>query len=360
MDSPRDSAPGRIFGERLAEKIPPIPESSPLPGPLSVDTESAVRNKTSDPALARTDGQTTEEIAHSQRFALRSLPAWIRSVDEPEEDEATATDRLLPSQPNGAFVAQHNHSPSSSSKPQPNHATTNSLFDDASPPVNRESRWVTFSRTIQYPREPGREEQHVTSEWLNENHGDYLQPWRGKLLEGDSPEYPLHSGGRRDIWIKRFRKTLLRSPIVPLILRMTVWCFSLSALALGGSIQHMSNEGHHPQGPSALMAIIVDAVALVYLLYITFDEYTSKPLGLRSPSAKARLLLLDIFFIVFDSANLSLAFASLSEVTGSCTEAEVNQTIDPRNDGILFSGLSKESRSDLPVLLCFMNLLAAD
>ncbi|CAG7946443.1 unnamed protein product [Penicillium nalgiovense] len=336
MDSPKDSASGRVFGEKLAEKFPTIPESSPLPDRLTVDTESAVRNKTSDQSIARTDGQTAEEIAYSQRSALRSLPAWIRSVDEPEEqgDEATATDRLLPSQPNDAFVAQHNHSPYSSSKPQPPHSINDGLFEDDSPLVNRESRWVTFSRAIQYPRDPGREEQQVTSEWLNENHGDYLQPWRGKHLEGDSPEYPLHSGGRREVWITRFKNTLLRSPIVPLILRMTVWCFSLSALALGGSIQHMSDEGHHPQGPSALMAIIVDAVALVYLLYITFDEYTSKPLGLRSPSAKARLILLDIFFIVFDSANLSLAFASLSEVTGSCTEAEVNQMIDPRDDGI--------------------------
>jgi hypothetical protein len=262
--------------------------------------------------------------------------AWISSVEETahDEDEATVTDRLLPSQPNDAFVAQHNHSPYASSKPKSSQLATNGLFEDDATPVNRESRWVTFSRTIQYPREAGREAKHVTSEWLNENHGDYLQPWRGKHLEGDSPEYPLHSGGRREKWIKRFNNTLLRSPLVPMILRMTVWCFSLSALALGGSIQHMSNEGHHPQGPSALMAIIVDAVALVYLLYITFDEYTSKPLGLRSPSAKARLILLDIFFIVFDSANLSLAFASLSEVTGSCTEAEVNQVVDPRNDGI--------------------------
>lgn len=77
MDSPKDSAPGRVFGERLAEKFPPIPESSPLPGPLSVDTESAVRNKTSDSALARTDGQTAEETAYSQRSVLRSLPGMI-------------------------------------------------------------------------------------------------------------------------------------------------------------------------------------------------------------------------------------------------------------------------------------------
>ena len=77
MDSPKDSAPGRVFGERLAEKFPPIPESSPLPGPLRVDTESAVRNKTSDSALARTDGQTAEEAAYSQRSVLRSLPGMV-------------------------------------------------------------------------------------------------------------------------------------------------------------------------------------------------------------------------------------------------------------------------------------------
>lgn len=174
----------------------------------------------------------------------------------------------------------------------------------------------------------------MTPEWMNDNIGDYEQPWRGQLLEGDSPEYPLHSNTRREIWFKRFHSTLLKSPLVPLILRLLVWCFSLSALALGGSIQHMAAKHNHPQGPSALMAIIVDAVALVYLVYITFDEYTSKPLGLRSPSAKARLILLDLFFIVFDSANLSLAFASLSDVTGSCTEAEVNQELYPPNNNI--------------------------
>lgn len=82
------------------------------------------------------------------------------------------------------------------------------------------------------------------------------------------------------------------------------------------------------------MAIIVDAVALVYLVYITYDEYTGKPLGLRSPSAKMRLVLLDLFFIVFDSANLSLAFASLSDVRGACTNATINDRPDEKNDPI--------------------------
>lgn len=77
MDSPKDSASGRVFGEKLAEKFPTIPESSPLPDRLTVDTESAVRNKTSDQSIARTDGQTAEEIAYSQRSALRSLPGMV-------------------------------------------------------------------------------------------------------------------------------------------------------------------------------------------------------------------------------------------------------------------------------------------
>lgn len=231
-------------------------------------------------------------------------------------------------------VAQHNHAPSNTSR-RDYFTSVDGLFEETrSPSKDRESRWVTFARNIQYPRESGWETKEVTPEWLNENHGNYSEPWRGKLLDGDSPEHPLHAKTQREQWFKRFNNSLLHSPIVPMVFRLTVWCFSLSALALGGSIQHLANKDHHDQGPSALMAIIVDAVALVYLFYITFDEYTSKPLGLRSPSAKARLILLDLFFIVFDSANLSLAFAALSEVTGSCTKANINEHMDPRNDGI--------------------------
>ena len=66
------------------------------------------------------------------------------------------------------------------------------------------------------------------------------------------------------------------------------------------------------------MAIIVDVVAMLYLLYITYDEYTGKPLGLRSAKSKMRLIFLDLFFIVFDSANLSLAFEAIGY--GDCVQ----------------------------------------
>ncbi len=70
------------------------------------------------------------------------------------------------------------------------------------------------------------------------------------------------------------------------------------------------------------MAVVVDVVAIPYILYVTWDEYTGKPLGLRSPKAKIRLVLLDLFFIIFESANLALAFAALTDVNGSCRVSE--------------------------------------
>lgn len=66
------------------------------------------------------------------------------------------------------------------------------------------------------------------------------------------------------------------------------------------------------------MAIVVDVVAMPYILYVTWDEYTGKPLGLRAPKAKIRLVLLDLFFIIFESANLALAFGALTDPKGSC------------------------------------------
>ncbi|KAJ5097174.1 hypothetical protein N7456_007895 [Penicillium angulare] len=340
--SSKAEAPSGVFNEKLPEGIPVATDfSNTNQTHLSIDTHAGgLRSSISNsPATAtRTpDTQTVDEINRYRSSPARTLPAWIRSVEgvnQEEDQDATATDRLLPSQPNDAFLAQHNHAPH---EPSRTDYFGDADIEKASPDTGRrESRWKTFSRTIQYPRESGKEYNEVTTEWMNENMGNYSDPWRGNDLEGDSPEYPLHNtpARRREIWFKRFHTSLLRSPIAPLMLRLTVWFFSLAALALGGSIQHYADKVHSRQGPSALMAIIVDAVALVYLIYITFDEYTAKPLGLRSPSAKARLILLDLFFIVFDSANLSLAFDSLSEVTGACTEAEVNRTLDPRNNQI--------------------------
>jgi hypothetical protein len=77
MNSSKEGAAGRTSNERLAEKIPaPIPESSVLPTNPTVDTESAVRNGTSDPALASAESQAVDGLTYSQA-ASRTLPGMV-------------------------------------------------------------------------------------------------------------------------------------------------------------------------------------------------------------------------------------------------------------------------------------------
>lgn len=109
----------------------------------------------------------------------------------------------------------------------------------------------------------------------------------------------------------------MRNPYIPLVVRLTVLVFSAAALGISGRIFHLTNRSNCDAGSSTYMAIIVDVFAIVYLCYITYDEYTAQPLGLRNPKSKMRLIFLDLLFIVFDSANLSIVRhpAYLSEIS---------------------------------------------
>jgi hypothetical protein len=66
------------------------------------------------------------------------------------------------------------------------------------------------------------------------------------------------------------------------------------------------------------MAIVVQTIAVVYIIYIAYDEFTGRPLGLRDARGKMRLIMLDMLFIILSSANLSLAFNTLYDVTWVC------------------------------------------
>jgi len=141
------------------------------------------------------------------------------------------------------------------------------------------------------------------------------------------------------------QRILLRNPFVPLIVRLLVLSFVLAALGLGAYIYRFSAALNASpdlrasagapttttpgaastastyicrQQPSTYMAFIVSALAVLYLLYITWDEYFSKPLGLRDTRAKMRLLFLDLLFIVFSAADLALAFNTLTDVQWAC------------------------------------------
>jgi len=79
------------------------------------------------------------------------------------------------------------------------------------------------------------------------------------------------------------------------------------------------------------MDIVVSTVAIPYIAYVTWDEYTARPLGLRSATAKTSLLLLDLYFIIFYSSNLSLAFDALTDTRWACFNSD-RQTCPQSSD----------------------------
>lgn len=284
-----------------------------------------------------------------QRIPVRTIPPWVRDVDE--DDLITAG--LLPDSPHNALLAQHNHTPSQVQRSLMG-AEAKGGYPTSSGGRRSEptSRWISFARASAYPRENFQSEK-VDPEWLDENMTDYAKPWLADHVDDDdedgSDKYRAFRKKRR-AWYKRAHFTVMRNPFIPLTFRVVVMVFAAVAMSLGASIHHENDKiercisqpnggrslfcaslvGQGPvsyqRDPSALMAIIVDAVAIVYSLYITYDEYFSKPLGLRPAAAKVRLVLLDLFFIVFQSANLSLAFNSIGVDQGPCKAGQSGRT----------------------------------
>ena len=270
------------------------------------------------------------------RIPVRTIPAWVQDADEDDVIEAGLS---YPESPDAALVANHNHTPSVASR-YGGHPTSSGK--KRSEPT---SRWISFARSSAYPRENFNSEK-VDAEWLNENFTDYSKPWLADHNEDDiedgSDKYRAFRRKRR-VWYKRLHFAVMRNPFVPLVFRFCIIACAATAMGLGASIFHENNKleacltvapadrspsciarvgsniiDYDREDSSSLMATIVDVVAIIYSFYITYDEYFSKPLGLRPASAKVRLVLLDLFFIIFQSANLSLSFNSIASNRGPC------------------------------------------
>lgn len=204
------------------------------------------------------------------------------------------------------------------------------------------SPWGMYIKSSMYGPSQSEDAKRVDKAFLQSLTPGYEKPWRGDLAGGDPEKLAglIHSKKRRVTLLKRVQvgglhssvdgntnraqHILLMHPFVPLIFRGIVFATSTIALGLSGSVHALSKKYSYPQTPSTTMAVVVDVVAIPYILYITWDEYTGKPLGLRSPKAKIRLVLLDLWFIIFESANLALAFAALTDDSGSCQEGGSN------------------------------------
>ncbi|KAI0104752.1 hypothetical protein GGR51DRAFT_560751 [Nemania sp. FL0031] len=173
-------------------------------------------------------------------------------------------------------------------------------------------RWRDFIHSSSYGQDPHDQYEVVSQAILDQLMPGLDEPVRAPL----HPLDPKSNKARKNAWFMRLGDFVLRHPIAPLIFRLIVLITTISALALATVIYRRERDpaivfGNKPETSQALVATIIDSVAIPYILYMTWDEYTGKPLGLRAPAQKISLTLLDLVFIVLKSASTSLAFEAL-------------------------------------------------
>jgi hypothetical protein len=255
----------------------------------------------------------------------------VQSADEDENVDVTSL--LLPRTPTSVRHATHNFMPTPKSNVPGrkfDHAREGAPVTLTTPVSDSALKWKQFAQASSHYGDhsdrpvSSRGAQIVDDAWMKENMPDLETPWEPIDEDKDDERlkgFWLFSPTKRRRKLMRYHRILMNHPMVPAVIRMIVLVFSIMALSLAGAIFHHSDTAGCDNNSSTWMAIIVDVVAVLYTVYITYDEYTSKPLGLRSHNAKMSLIFLDLAFIVFESANLSLAFQALTDEKWACRDA---------------------------------------
>jgi hypothetical protein len=136
-----------------------------------------------------------------------------------------------------------------------------------------------------------------------------------KVEMPSSQSDPQRSRRRRTLALsKRIWIVAMRHSLAPLVFRLTVMVTSIIALGIAARLFHQedSHDRDSAERTQSIVAVSVDCVAIPFIGYMIWDEYTGKPLGLRSVRSKVSLILLDLVFIIFKSASTALAFQSLA------------------------------------------------
>ncbi|KAM0484405.1 hypothetical protein ACHAPX_001828 [Trichoderma viride] len=165
--------------------------------------------------------------------------------------------------------------------------------------------WAQFIQSSAWGRPRNEQSQVIDIEALNR-----LQPNFNKEME-----LPLntadhkHDRRRQSAFSKRMWRQILNSPLSPLVFRLVVIIMSTLALAIAiRTEQDTRVRGDGAERTQSIFAIVVDCVSIPFNGWMIWDEYTGKPIGLRSATSKMSLILLDLFFVIFKSACTALAF----------------------------------------------------
>lgn len=176
--------------------------------------------------------------------------------------------------------------------------------------AQNEMGWSDFLQSSAWGSAPGEEADVVDAGYLEK-----LQPNFGRdPVRAFNPLQMRTSKRTRTLALnKRTWNLVLRHSLSPLIFRLVVMVTSVVALGLAGRIYVLEagDKRASVELTQSIVAIVVDCVAVPYLGYMIWDEYTGKPLGLRSAVSKVSLIMLDLVFIIFKSASTALAFQSL-------------------------------------------------
>ncbi|KAK7997982.1 Lactose permease [Apiospora arundinis] len=82
---------------------------------------------------------------------------------------------------------------------------------------------------------------------------------------------------------------------------------SMSLGSLGLATELLRMDELHTLRSQAVASIVIDSLAIPYILYMMYDEFTGLPLGLRSAVEKASLTLIDVLFIILKAVSTALA-----------------------------------------------------
>lgn len=170
--------------------------------------------------------------------------------------------------------------------------------------------WHDFVTSSTWGRPQGERSHIVAPEYLEDLYPNF---GRQTALDLDMTRPQQSRRGRALSPFKRMWMVALRGYLSPLIFRLTVMITSIIALGIAARIYRLEQESNRNSAEStqSMFAVVVDCVAIPYSAYMIWDEYTGKPLGLRSAVDKMSLILLDLFFIIFKSASTALAFEAL-------------------------------------------------
>ncbi|KAL6881347.1 hypothetical protein J3F83DRAFT_51677 [Trichoderma novae-zelandiae] len=322
--------------------------SSPTPQPDGrTDAASGLTDSSSTPDPAATSVSASSRLAGTQarQRPVRTIPPWIAVHHEGHDSSIEEQLRLL-DPPRPATAPQHNGTPQEPQRrvsqdgfvsweedpklgpPQSERGRIPHLFKygrasargrkwdhlRSAEPVIVSSHaaawrqpavsWAEFIRSSAWGRPSDRESEIVDIEALNQLQPNFNSPSRLPLYP------PENKYDRRRPFSKRVWKRAMRSSLSPLLFRLAVIIMSMIALGIAARMFQLEDRalGKSAERTQSVFALAVDCVAIPYNGYMIYDEYTGKPLGLRSAQSKMSLILLDLFFIIFKASGTALAF----------------------------------------------------